>query len=282
MTAVETLLTGLIDYAGLYPPAGLDMPSAVLNYRSYQQGPHAFALGRFIVDIARTEELRQVAGEHLRSMPLSLISPSEIELQSLTALTDAGFRIESIEMKCSEPATIAELGRRLPRNIERYIETPIAESAELLDALAASGMHAKLRMGGVVPEAFPDARSVALFLKELLRRNIAFKATAGLHHPLRARHRVTYALDSSLALMHGFVNLACAAMLLHSGWSVDDAVATLEDQNPDSWDLSADVIRCRSFAWNIAPLRDLRSFFLSFGSCSFTEPIADLEALGWL
>jgi hypothetical protein len=82
--------------------------------------------------------------------------------------------------------------------------------------------------------------------------------------------------------MHGFVNLASAAALLHSGWSVDEAVATLDEENLDSWGVREDVIRCRSFAWNTAPLHDMRSFFLSFGSCSFTEPIADLEVLGWL
>ena len=282
MTAVETLLAGLIDYAGLYPPAALDMRSAVRNYRSYQDGAHAFALGRFIVDIARTHELLEAAGDAISAMPLSLIAPPTIDPQKLLELTNVGFRIESIEIKSGEPATIAALGRRLPTNIDRYIEIPIADSAALLDALVASGMRAKLRMGGVVPEAFPEAKSVALFLNQLVRRNLAFKATAGLHHPIRSRHRLTYAPDSSLTLMHGFVNLGCAAVLLHSGWSVDEAVATLEDENPDSWDISADVIRCRSFAWSIALLRDMRSFFLSFGSCSFTEPFDDLEVLDWL
>ena len=282
MTAIETLLAGLIDYAGLYPPASLEMRAAVRNYRSYQDGPHAFALGRFILDIARTDEFREAAGDALSAMPLSVIAPPALHPQKLAELTDAGLRIESVEIKCADSATIAELGRRLPTSIERYIEIPIAPSAELLDALAASGMRAKLRMGGVVPEAFPDAKSVALFLSELFRRNLAFKATAGLHHPIRSRHRLTYLPDSSFALMHGFVNLACAAALLHSGWSIDEAVATLEDENPDSWDVSVDVITCRSFAWSTAPLRDMRSFFLSFGSCSFTEPISDLEVLGWL
>jgi len=76
MTAVETLLTGLIDYAGLYPPAGLDMRTAVRNYLSYQDGPHAFALGRFIVDIARADELHEAAGDALGAMPLSAITQS--------------------------------------------------------------------------------------------------------------------------------------------------------------------------------------------------------------
>ena len=35
MSAIETLLAGLFDYAGLYPPAGLGMRSAANNYLEY-------------------------------------------------------------------------------------------------------------------------------------------------------------------------------------------------------------------------------------------------------
>ncbi len=68
MTAIEAVLGGLIDYAGLYPPASLDMRAAVRNYLEYRDGPHAFALGRFIVDIARTDELREAAGSALTAI----------------------------------------------------------------------------------------------------------------------------------------------------------------------------------------------------------------------
>src|SRR5690348_16103133 len=100
MTAIETLLAGLIDYAGLYPPAGLGMRTAVRNYLSYQDGSHAFALGRFIVDIARADELREGAGDVLGAIPLSVIAPTEVDAQKLSALIDRGFRIESVEIKC--------------------------------------------------------------------------------------------------------------------------------------------------------------------------------------
>ncbi len=50
------LLAGLIDYAGLFPPAALPMADAVARYARYRQGAHAWALGRFIVPAARLEE----------------------------------------------------------------------------------------------------------------------------------------------------------------------------------------------------------------------------------
>ena len=54
--ALRSLLTGLIDYAGLFPPAGLGMEAAVRNYDSYVRDEHAWMLGRFIVPAARLAE----------------------------------------------------------------------------------------------------------------------------------------------------------------------------------------------------------------------------------
>lgn len=283
MSAVEAALGGLIDYAGLYPPASLDMPAAVRNYRSYRAGPRAFALGRFIVDVACLGELREAAGLALIEMPLSVIASAEIDSERLRTLIDGGFAIEAVEIKCADPATIEEIAGRLPHHIERYFEIPIRPvSTAVLDALATTRSRAKLRMGGIVPEAFPAAKSVALLLGELAGRQIAFKATAGLHHPIRARHRLTYEPDSAAAAMHGFLNLVCAAALLHFGGTAGEALKTLDEEDPGAFRMEADAIRCRAFSWSGAQLRNARGFFTSFGSCSFTEPMSDLEVLEWL
>ena len=58
---LRILLRGLIDYAGLFPPASLDMADAVRNYAAYREGEHAWALGRFVVPAARLEEFERVA-----------------------------------------------------------------------------------------------------------------------------------------------------------------------------------------------------------------------------
>src|SRR3954451_15940437 len=92
-TAIDTLLAGLIDYAGLYPPASLDMCAAVGNYRRYRDGNHAFALGRFIVDINKVDELRASAGD-LRNLPLSTIVPQPALVDYGARLIDEGLPIE--------------------------------------------------------------------------------------------------------------------------------------------------------------------------------------------
>jgi hypothetical protein len=280
---MTTLLASLIDYAGLYPPAGLDMRTAVRNYLAYQRSRHAPALGRFIVNLDRIDELRAVAGDDLRKMKLSVIVPTNADGGRVSALLDDGLPIESIEMKIQLISEIANLSNKLPPNIERYFELAIGSvEPEILRAIGAAGARVKLRMGGVTAEAFPSTAAVARALKSLGEYGLAFKATAGLHHPIRSRHPFTHAPDSQAGWMHGFVNLVCAVALIHSGGTADEAEALLDERDPNAWCVTPDGIARRSHIWNTDHLSETRRKFISFGSCSFEEPIRDLEALGWL
>ncbi|HEV2132914.1 MAG TPA: hypothetical protein VGR47_01500 [Terracidiphilus sp.] len=281
--AVASLLTGLIDYAGLYPPASLDMRSAVSNYLRYQQGAHAACLGRFVVSLDRMGELREVAGDALGEMRLSVIVPPKTDWSRFTQmLGDLAGRV-ALEFKVNQVAEIQRINSQIPA-YERYFELPIGvENDEILDAIATCGVRAKLRMGGVVAEAFPSARAVAVMLDALARRRIPFKGTAGLHHPIRSRHRLTYEAGSPEGMMHGFLNLAFAAALLYFGGTAGEALKILEEQDAGAWRVDDDVIACRGFRWTADQLAELRKeFFISFGSCSFEEPIRELEVMGWL
>src|SRR5215469_3608804 len=95
-TAMDALLSGLIDYAGLYPPASLDMRSAVENYRKYRLGAHANVLGRFIVNAAQVDELRTVAGQ-MEDLTLSVIVSRPEQTRDASRLIDQGAQIASLE-----------------------------------------------------------------------------------------------------------------------------------------------------------------------------------------
>lgn len=283
MSAIETLLAGLIDYAGLYPPAALDMRTAVRNYLGYRAGKHAFALGRFIVDAARLEELREAASDALGDMPLSVIIAADQSGKVVESALNRGFRIESVETKCTEPLAIRRFSEGLPLSIDCYFEIPIAPScSEAIEAIGSRGAFAKVRMGGVVQDAFPAPDRVAARLQSLTESQVPFKATAGLHHPIRSRHRISNYAESPCAMMHGFVNLFCAAGLAGEG-DGEDVEAVLAEEDPAAFQFAADSIGWRSNKWSeelVSTVR--REFFKSFGSCSFEEPMQDLEALGWL
>src|SRR5262245_41758143 len=57
--SLRDLLLGLIDYAGLFPPASLDMTTATRKYAEYLEGKYCWALGRFVVPIARLDEFEK-------------------------------------------------------------------------------------------------------------------------------------------------------------------------------------------------------------------------------
>jgi hypothetical protein len=282
MNAIDAALSELIDYAGLYPPAALEMRAALRNYRSYRKGNHARMLGRFIVDLARLNELHEAAGEAVADLRLSVIAAPEDDLRAIEKQRSAGLRIESVEIKCDAPLKIARMCEQLPPDVDCYFEIPIAQGCtSTLDAIAAVGRHAKLRMGGVVPEAFPEASQVAERLHLLADRGVAFKATAGLHHPLRSQHRLTYQPDSPSGMMHGFINLLCAAAAARFGSTKKDVERILEEQDAGASHVTAEAIGVHEFRWTAEQVREVRQFFTGFGSCSFTEPIQELEALGW-
>ena len=43
--SLRALLTGVVDYAGLFPPARLPLDEAIRNYARYRQGSDAWMLG---------------------------------------------------------------------------------------------------------------------------------------------------------------------------------------------------------------------------------------------
>ena len=233
MTASEAAFTGLIDYAGLYPPASLGMRDAVRNYLSYCEQKHAWMLGRFIVDLARLAELHACAGDAISRLRISVIAPVDADPAMITHVRDAGFRIEAVEIRCDVPLKIARMREHLPPELDCWIEVPMqSRCTAAIDAIAAVGARVKLRMGGIVPEAFPTAAQVAERLVLLADRRVAFKATAGLHHPIRSLRPLTYAPDSPRAVMHGFLNVFTAAAF---AWQVMYVIPAQKCESVGNW-----------------------------------------------
>ena len=280
-TAIDALLEGLIDYAGLYPPASLNMRPAVENYRRYRREKNSNALGRFILDLNKADELRAAAGS-LRDFKLSVILGQPADAERLTRLLEDGMPIESIEFKAAIPEHIEQISR-LVGSVETYVEVPIESmGTDLVESIMAIGGRVKLRTGGVVPPAVPSPAAVARALESVVRTGLSFKATAGLHHPFRSYRLLTYAQDSPYAATHGFINVVGAVALLLSGASAAEAENVLSDQDPASWSLTPGALSWRDHNWSATQLIETRRTFLSFGSCSFEEPMRDLEALKWV
>jgi hypothetical protein len=293
--ALRSLLAGLIDYAGLFPPAGLGMDAVVRNYDSYVTGEHAWMLGRLIVPAARLAEYAEAvraAGIDANAWSLSaLATAADADAISRfnTGADEAGAgglgSIDVLEIKAPNAREIQDAGHAFGRNCQLYFETPPDKWHALLPATAVAKARAKIRTGGEVPSAIPEESRVLEFLRIARERRLAFKATAGLHHPLRGMQRLTYKPDSPTAVMHGFLNVFCAAVLLwyepdrrqEAAWMLGerDADAITMDEAM-TWHNSGVTLTAEQ-------IKDARAqFCIAFGSCSFTEPIDDLRKLGWL
>ena len=292
MNAIRTLLLESIDYAGLFPPAELDMDAALDSYAGYAGGPSSWALGRFIVPASRLAEFErglERIPEHPKAGPwrvAALLGPHiEADLRLLDAFNsrhhENGVAIDSVEAKANSEAGVKEIIDLVPSAFEVYIEIPIdREPAALLAAIGQGRRRAKVRTGGVTQEAFPPTGDLLRFLRETVRQAVPFKATAGLHHPLRAMYRLTYAPDSPSGTMFGFLNLFLAVAFLRAGMQEAEVTLVLEERDRDAFQVDDSGIRWRSHRLDLKALSDTRRLGMTaFGSCSFTEPLRDLEAL---
>ena len=296
MSAIHALLRDSIDYAGLFPPAGLGMSEAVANYGSYRTGPHAWALGRFVVPAGRLVELEQAAVGLLPGADgwqiAALLGPDATrELEAIGefncrhAAEGAGAAaVDVVEAKADSAEAAERLLARIPGYLHSYIEIPVSgDPAPLATAVGRAGGRLKVRTGGVTADAFPSATDLARFLRAVVQAGVPFKATAGLHHPLRAEYRLTYEPGSACGTMFGFLNLFLATAFVSAG--MDDAAVErlLEERDRPALRFDAGGVEWRGRRIDLETLRRTReSGIVSFGSCSFTEPIADLQSLDLL
>ncbi len=290
MTAIEALLGGLVDYAGLFPPAELDMLTAVKNYASYRSGDHAWMLGRFIVPAPRLTEFTRAFNEACcdeQGTPwlLSVISSGDAneDARLMENFSEGAAFLQSAECKVENTAQCEQMVLAAPAELAVYAEFSPAECDAMLPVLKRLDARAKIRTGGIRSNAFPSAERVAHFLVSCAAAKVGFKATAGLHHPLRSVHKLTYEAESGSTLMHGFINVFVAAMVAYYGASQEDVLMVLLEDSPESFEWDKHALAWRNQKFSVEQIRYAReNFATSFGSCSFTEPVEGLRALGWL
>lgn len=247
--ALKALLENLIDYAGLYPPATVPLDDAIANYDRYRAGDYSWMLRWFVV-----------GGAELERVPASLDS-------RLSVLS------ESDEKRAASMETNSVVAADRPV----YCEVPLT-NLERLDEVKSSKCFAKIRTGGIKPEAIPSPAGVAAFINACAQRKLAFKATAGLHHPIRKEYGLTYETDAPRAVMHGFLNVLMASAFAWNGDSDIEPVIAEMDPSAFVFDERA---HWRNKSLSEAQIRDTRKNFMhAIGSCSFEEPVHDLKALG--
>lgn len=290
MSALRTLLNGVIDYAGLFPPASLSMSDAVNNYARYLQSHERWMLARFIVPVSRLDEFSACVHSLApdfghQTWHLSALVGSNVN-DDLALIADFNQRfsraprsmlIDAIELKVTRVEEIQTL--MLPLSLTSYIEIPIVEDVKsLIVAIKKKNYRAKVRTGGVVTDAIPSPQDLARFIFLCAKHQVAFKATAGLHHAIRGLYPLTYAPDSPSGTMFGFLNVFLASAFAYSGLSESDLVKLLNETDINHFSFNEGEARWRTHTLGVSMLEEVRRHFVfSFGSCSFEEPIEDLK-----
>src|ERR1044072_2312474 len=226
-SSVRTLLTGIVDYAGLFPPAALSMGEAVKNYAAYQKSSLNWVLGKFIVPATRLDEFAAEARSAKTDSiwKLSVLDGGDLFetlrlIEEFNAANSAFVECDTVEIKADNEADIETAADILPQNLTAYFEiAPNDSLAEVLPVLFTTRQRAKIRTGGVTPDAFTATADLARFVRTCLAANVHFKATAGLHHPLRCTKPLTYEPDSVKEKMHGFLNVFLAGGFITEGLS---------------------------------------------------------------
>ena len=288
--SVRAVLDGAIDYAGLFPPAALAMPDAVARFARHRGGPDAWALGRFVVPAARLPELGVCArplasGDRWRVSALvgddlagDIACVRAFNAQHATGA--AGWaEVDAVEWRPAAAAAIAADPAALPRGMVAYAEVALGEHLPAMVAAArAVGVRAKVRTGGTTAAAFPTAERLAGFIAACTAAAVPFKATAGLHHALRGEYALTYAPDSDRAPMFGYLNVLLAAAFARAGATAPVLAELLLVSRAQDVEFTTRGVRWCGHLVSIAQLHAARAEgMVSFGSCSFTEPLADLS-----
>lgn len=315
-SSVKTLLNGLFDYAGLFPPASLSLADALAEYNAHRAEADDWMLGPFVMTGGHWNELMDLSDQLSTDapLPIQLLPPSGPDMATGAgaleqALHEAADRLEALDGK----ATLAGFEWKLPAdalleastavasitraesifeaspfsNLPRYLEV-VRDEAFLRQlplyflALGAQQrpdrVRAKTRCGGMQEADFPSTAELAAFLQAALRTGHPFKATAGLHHAVRHFNE-----DQEL-MMHGFLNVFFATTIGRcAGLDTAGIEAILSDTDPLSFIFTDSGIEWNGLKASTTEfIRDRRQLALSIGSCSFDAPRQDMRQLGWL
>ena len=192
---------------------------------------------------------------------------------------------DSLEVKAFSREEIVRTANAIPDTFKAYFEIPLEDNLPyLVSTLSRKKQGAKIRMGGVTPDLFPKTIDIIRFINTCLEANVPFKATAGLHHPIRCFKPLTYEPNAPKGNMCGFLNLFLGAGFAREGFRPEILEQILEEEAKEAFKFKESGAQWqKEYSLNNHQLANLREKnIISFGSCSFEEPIEDLQEIGLL
>lgn len=298
------LLRELVDYAGLFPPAKLPLDRVVRNFAEYSRSDERWMLGRLIVRLDDLLPLSQIGPKYQlpqeTAWRLSCLLPN-VEANPLRSAAQVmqqfnqrhtlsnSFRavIDTVEVKVTSLTEAESVAAAIPAGVRVFCELPFESAASLAPALPQiknRTVGAKFRTGGVTADLIPDQEELLKALTACVSAGASFKATAGLHHAIRGEYPLTYEQNSECANMHGFLNLLTATLILcEDATRLQLALEALNETDRAVFSVADDHWRWNGVRFSAQAVQHMRhQALISYGSCSFIEPVEELQSLGLL
>lgn len=323
--SLETYLSGILDFAGLYPPANFSLEESFHKYVEHNQSSNSWMLAKFVVGSNLLEPLVKLINEDKNApspFNITVVATPSSDLtefkQVVTnvvkqiahtySLANKEIRIPTLEIKLPEESLYGSDNRALieavsytvkvmnrtkvlphqvffeipgydfePKLCQKVMKVIAAHNLltqnDEFDSYTFSGF--KIRCGGLEEHQFPSPKYLANAIIFSRDENVPVKFTAGLHHPIRHYN------DTVKTKMHGFLNVFGAAILSYTqDLTVHEVQTILEDEKAKSFTFTDQYFAWRKFAAPLLEIKMLRLLSVtSFGSCSFEEPVEDLQAL---
>lgn len=296
MQTLKALLDQPIDYAGLFPPAKLEMSQAIQEYLAELDKPTSWIVNRFVCPSKRLaeleEELEKIQFEGVFEVTVvgNAIENSKDAVMSLHRDMERVERVRQVVCSAYEVKLLGghdlhtclrALKKADPTGLSLQTFVELDWSPNLEDDLHETvsfdeELGFKARTGGVRAEAFPSVESLTAFLSVVTSLEAPFKFTAGIHEPLRYE-------DKQLGVWrYGFLNvLLASALALIQNLSRDEISQVLQITDPKQIEFG-DTVRVGDHVLSMADVHEWWSYFGGFGSCSIQEPLEGLERLGYL
>ena len=316
-TGLYTFLKSLIDYAGLFPPASLDLPEAFANFVAYVDSSDEWMLGRFIIPAKRLGELADIGNTHLAQDKhlyrfsvlgrggasagefLDNLDRDQADIETFTSPYPNTISVDIYEVRIPS-SVLAERDHSALLQVfnavqvrlkptRPFFEVPLTAEWEEQVQWVLENLHQvnadkdhpvgyKLRCGGVTPDLFPTPQQVAFALHQAHIMDVPMKGTAGLHHPVRHYN------EEVGTKMHGFLNVFGAGLFarIHD-WDAEKLIPIIEEENPSHFRFDDTGFHWKEYHITPDQINQVRQTgMISYGSCSFDEPREDLQALGLL
>jgi hypothetical protein len=273
VNAPAALWRGLVDDAAMFPPGNAKASEAVTAHLGYRQTWFRDLIGPLVVADQKLAEVGRAADRGAEPLVVSVINTGGAGgLVSLAHREVPGVRVVAVESALRDlddlagnAARVASAAAELDEEVRVFVEIPYAAGWERAVAeVEAAGLFGKIRTGGPDNSATPSYAQLAGQLSVLVEADLAFKATAGLHHA-----QPTPGSDPDQPIQHGFLNLLAGVDALVEGASVPEAADVLRNAEPS-------LIG----GWNEQTVTRVRRRFRSFGCCGVLDPVGDLVALG--